>query len=54
MCCLNSLEAEVPLGEETEAVKVQLGEAGGVSDRGEVPEGEAEGGTVAEKVPLGE
>ena len=54
MCFQNCLEVEVPLGEETEAVKVQLGEAGGVPDRGEVPEGEAEGGTVAAEVPLGE
>ena len=54
MCFQNCLEVEVPLGEETEAVQVQLGEAGGVQDQWEVPQGEAEGGTVAAEVPLGE
>ena len=50
MCCLNGLEAEVPLGEETEAVKVQLGEAQGVVVQGEVPQGEA----IEVEVPFGE
>ena len=54
MYCLNCLAAEVPLGEATAAVQVQLGEAGGVTGREEVPQGEAEGDTVETEVPLGE
>ena len=54
MYCLNCLAAEVPLGEATAAVQVQLGEAEGVQGLEEVPQGEAEGVAVEAEVLLGE